>query len=315
MVGMATRYDAVCVGESMALVAPDPPRPLVEVGQQGGALRLDVAGAESNVASYLAMLGSRVAWLSRVGADPFGEFMVQRIRKAGVDTTLVDVDQNQPTGVFFKDPGPEGTRVHYYRRGSAAAGMGRWAWSMPELGGARVVHLSGVTPALSDSCADLVAYGLQHRPVDDAIMSFDVNYRPALWSPSRARALLKDLANLADLVFVGLDEAGTLWNTRTPEEVRAVLPGPETLVVKDGAVGATAFTSVGPCFVAAPRVDVVEPVGAGDAFAAGYLFGVLRGLAEPARLKLGHLVAGSALRAVGDIGQLPPTDELLREAA
>ena len=185
---------------------------------------------------------------------------------------------------------------------------------MPELRGTRVVHLSGVTPALSDSCADLVAYGLQHRPVADAVMSFDVNHRPALWKAGRAQALLKDLANLADLVFVGLDEAGTLWNTRTPEEVRAVLPGPATLVVKDGAVGATAFTTTGPCFVPAPGVDVVEPVGAGDAFAAGYLFGILRGLAEPARLRLGHLVAGSALRAAGDIGVLPPADELLKEA-
>jgi 2-dehydro-3-deoxygluconokinase len=85
-------------------------------------------------------------------------------------------------------------------------------------------------------------------------------------------------------------------------------------VVKDGAVGATSFTADGTCFVPAPPVTVVEPVGAGDAFAAGYLYGVLRGLAEPARLRLGHLVAGSALRAVGDIGVLPPADELLLKA-
>jgi 2-dehydro-3-deoxygluconokinase len=307
-------YEAVCVGESMALVAPDPPRPLLEVGQQAGTLRLDVAGAESNVAIYLAMLGSRAAWLSRVGADPFGEFLVDRIGKSGVDTALVEMDPSKPTGVFFKDPGPDGTKVHYYRGGSAAAGMGRWAWSMPQLRGARVVHLSGVTPALSDSCADLVAYGLQHRPVDDAVMSFDVNYRPPLWHGKRPRELLKDLANLADLVFVGLDEAETLWNTRTAEEVRAMLPGPATLVVKDGAVGATSFTMTGRHFVPAPEVAVVEPVGAGDAFAAGYLFGVLRGLAEPARLRLGHLVAGSALRAAGDIGVLPPAEDLLKEA-
>ncbi len=306
----AGAYDAVCVGESMALAAPDPPGSL----RAASTLRLDVAGAESNVAIYLAMLGARVAWLSRVGADPLGELLVERIGGAGVDTRLVEVDPSAPTGVFFKDPGPDGTRVHYYRRGSAAAAMGREVWALPGPGGARLVHLSGVTAALSGSCADLVAFGLAERPIRQATMSFDVNFRPALWPAEVAGPLLADLANRADLVFVGLDEAGVLWFTSTPEEVRATLPRPATLVVKDGAIGATSFGPGGSCFVPAPPVAVVEPVGAGDAFAAGYLYGVLRGLAEPARLRLGHLVAGSALRAVGDIGVLPPADELLLKA-
>ena len=297
-------YDAVCVGESMALAAPDPPGPL----RQARTLRLDVAGAESNVATYLAMLGAKVAWISRVGADPLGGMMLDRLAGDGVDTQLVEVDPTAPTGVFFKDPGPDGTRVHYYRRGSAAACMGREVWAKAH---ARLAHLSGVTPALSGSCADLVAYGLDSKP---ATMSFDVNFRPALWAAEVAAPVLGDLANRADLVFVGLDEAETLWHTRTPEEVRAKLPRPATLVVKDAAVGATSFTASGTCFVPAPAVTVVEPVGAGDAFAAGYLYGVLRGLAEPARLRLGHLVAGSALAAVGDIGVLPPVDELLLKA-
>jgi 2-dehydro-3-deoxygluconokinase len=302
--GRADAYDVVCVGESMALVAPDPPGPL----RQARTLRLDVAGAESNVATYLAMLGAKVAWVSRVGADPLGELLLDRIAGSGVDTRLVEVDPTAPTGVFFKEPGPDGTRVHYYRRGSAAAGLGRDVWAKAQ---ARLAHLSGVTPALSDSCADLVAHGMADKP---AAMSFDVNFRPALWSAQAAAPVLAGLADQADLVFVGLDEAETLWQTRTPEEVRAKLPRPATLVVKDGAVGATSFTADGTCFVPAPAVAVVEPVGAGDAFAAGYLFGVLRGLAEPARLRLGHLVAGSALRAVGDIGDLPPADELLSKA-
>jgi 2-dehydro-3-deoxygluconokinase len=301
---MAEAYDVVCVGESMALAAPDPPGPL----RAARTLRLDVAGAESNVATYLALLGARVAWISRVGADPLGAMLLDRLAESGVDTRLVEVDPTAPTGVFFKDPGPDGTRVHYYRRGSAAACMGREVWTKTH---AQLAHLSGVTPALSDSCADLVAYGLESKP---ATMSFDVNFRPALWSPEEAAPVLADLADRADLVFVGLDEAETLWNTRTPEDVRAKLPRPATLVVKDGAIGATSFTTDGTCFVPAPAVTVVEPVGAGDAFAAGYLYGVLRGLAEPARLRLGHLVAGSALRAVGDIGVLPPADELLLKA-
>lgn len=288
-------FDAACIGESMVLLAPDPPRPL----REGGPLRVEVAGAESNVAINLAILGARTAWVSRVGADPLGEIVRERVAGYGVDTTLVEVDPSAPTGVFFKDPGTAGTRVHYYRNGSAASTM-----DSAVFGGlaARLVHLSGVTPALSASCADLVEYGLRARPVSGATMSFDVNYRPALWPVARAAEVLAGLADRADIVFVGLDEAATLWGCAAPEDVRAVLPRPGTLVVKDGPVGATAFGAQDPVFVPAPPVDVVEPVGAGDAFAAGYLYGVLRGLAEPDRLRLGHRVAAATLRSVGDIG-------------
>jgi 2-dehydro-3-deoxygluconokinase len=297
-------HDAVCIGEAMALVIPDPPWPL----RHADTFRLEVAGAESNVSIYLSMLGARAAWVSRVGEDPLGDRVLDRIRNAGVDTTMVDRDPAAPTGVFFKDPRPDGTKVHYYRRGSAAAGMDRAMWS--RIADARLVHLSGVTPALSASCADLVMYGLMERPVRNATMSFDVNYRPGLWTDAVAGPVLADLANQADVVFVGLDEASACWGCRTPSEVREVLPGPATVVVKDGPVGATSFGPEGRCFVAASIVDVVETVGAGDAFAAGYLYGVLRNLDEKRRIRLGHLMAASALRSVGDIGERPAAEAI-----
>ncbi|OKI54827.1 sugar kinase [Micromonospora sp. CB01531] len=303
-------YDVVCVGESMALLTPDPPRPL----RAGGAMRLDVAGAESNVAMNLARLGLRVAWCSRVGADPLGELVTTRIGAAGVDVSLVEVDPTASTGVFFKDPGPHGTNVHYYRRGSAAAAMDRGVWGARSLLGSRLVHLTGITAALSEPCADLVMHTLTERPISGALCSFDVNYRPALWPVRTAGPRLARLAGHADIVLVGLDEAAILWGARNADEVRELLPGPRTLVVKDGGVGVTSYSPAGTVVEPAPAVEVVEPVGAGDAFAAGYLFGVVRGLPEEVRLRLGHLVAGSALRVVGDIGDLPPAAELVRAA-
>jgi len=278
----------------MALVTPDPPAPL----ELGGPMRLDVAGAESTVASYLAMLGARTAWASRVGDDPLGRLLLARIGSYGVDTSLVEVDPAAPTGVFFKDPGAE-TTVYYYRAGSAASRLGPRL--VPSLSG--LVHLSGITPALSPSCAALVDAVLD----SDATVSFDVNYRPALWPVATAAPALARLAARADVVFVGLDEARTLWGVAGPADVRDLLPGPATIVVKDAAKGAYC----GDTFVPALPVDVVEPVGAGDAFAAGYLYGMLEDLPEPARLRLGHLVAGAALRVTGDVGELPPADELL----
>jgi 2-dehydro-3-deoxygluconokinase len=199
--------------------------------------------------------------------------------------------------VFFKDPG-ERTTVYYYRAGSAASRLGPEL--LPALSG--VVHLSGITPALSSSCADLVEQVL----ASPLTTSFDVNHRPGLWSAAEAAPVLRLLANQADVVFVGLDEARTLWGAATPDDVRALLPAPGVLVVKDGAVGAYSFGPAGPAFVPAPVVEVVEPVGAGDAYAAGYLYGLLRDLPETDRLRLGHLVAGAALRVTGDVGDLPP---------
>ena len=189
--------------------------------------------------------------------------------------------------------------------------MDRALWTDVAAVGARYVHVSGITAALSASCADLLAYGLAERPVGGAVMSFDVNYRPALWPPERAAPVLAELANQADLVFVGLDEAGVLWGCGSADDVRSVLAGPAALVVKDGAVGATAFGTGGVTFVPAPAVDVVEPVGAGDAFAAGYLFGTLRGMDVRARLAVGHKLAAASLTTADDVGAAPNVDVLL----
>lgn len=273
-------------------------------------MRLDVAGAESTVACYLAMLGARVAWVSRVGDDPLGRLVRQRVGSYGVDTALVETDPGAPTGVFFKDPRLPAdpgshTSVHYYRAGSAASRLGPELLHEPALANCRLLHLSGITPALSDSCAEMVDGALTARPGARPVVSFDVNYRPGLWAPATAAPLLAALANRADIAFVGLDEAALLWGAATADEVRALLPGPGRLIVKDGPVGATSFGTYGATTVPAEPVDIVEPVGAGDAFAAGYLFGCLRGLDEPARLRLGHRVAGAALRTTSDVGELP----------
>jgi 2-dehydro-3-deoxygluconokinase len=275
-------------------------------------LRLSVAGAESNVAIQLALLGQPVAFASRVGADPFGELIRRTLEAAGVEC-LLDVDYERPTGVYFKDPATAATVVHYYRRGSAASTMDPGFWRRHALIGTRLIHLSGITPALSPSCAELIDVALTDR-LPGARYTFDVNYRPRLWPIEEAAPRLAAYADRADIVFVGLDEAATLWGVSTAEDVRGVLPHPSTVVVKDGANGATALTQDGPVFVAAPRVDVREPVGAGDAFAAGYLHGVLLDRSEVVRLRLGHLAAGAALRTVGDIGALPSAEDLLKNA-
>ncbi|MFJ8579905.1 sugar kinase [Micromonospora sp. NPDC093277] len=298
-----TGPEVACVGESMAVLAP----PTGTALEHADRLAVGVGGAESNVAMGLARLGHRAAWVSRIGDDPFGRRVVREVAAAGVDTSLVTVDSAAPTGVYLKDPGPAGTRVHYYRAGSAASRLTARALDDPRLAQVRLLHLSGITAALSRGCRRLVDHALTRRPLPGARISFDVNHRPRLWSARRAAPVLRELADRADVVLVGLDEARTLWGVVDPPEVRRLLPGPDLVVVKDGAVGATALPRTGAAaFVPALPAVVVEPVGAGDAFAAGFLSGLLRGLDLPGCLRLGHLTAVPALAASGDTA--PPPD-------
>lgn len=292
---MSVAPRVLCVGESMVLLAP-PPGVRLDLAEQAA---LRVAGAESNTAQYLADLGHATAWASRVGADPLGDKVVASIRDSGVDTRWVLRDPQAPTGVFFKDPDGEQTEVFYYRSDSAATRLSPDDLDQVDFARLDVVHVTGITPALSSSCAATVQAVFERAAAAGALRSFDVNYRPRLWEPDTAPSALHDLAARADVVFVGLDEAAQLWDTHTPEQLRHMF-GRTRLVVKDAAIGATLFESTRRWFVPAQPVDVVEPVGAGDAFAAGFLSGLLRSKAPEECLRLGHRVAGLALGTIGD---------------
>ncbi|MFJ1646829.1 sugar kinase [Streptomyces sp. NPDC088258] len=294
-------HEVLCLGEAMVLVTPRQGRPLATAHEAS----LSVAGAESNVAQYLADLGHRVAWASRVGSDPLGDRVVAAVARPGVDVRYVERDPAAPTAVYFKDPSPEGgTRVHYYRTGSAASGLTPAYLDTLPIARARLVHLSGVTAALSAGCARTATALLDRAREAGVLRSFDVNYRPALWSTEDAHAPLLALARQADVVFVGLDEAAEVWGTTTAEDVRDLIGPSVSVVVKNAEVGAVLFEANrgqgAGTFVPAEPVDVVEPVGAGDAFAAGYLSAWLRDEPPAERLRLGHRVAAFALGSVED---------------
>ncbi|MGW3293370.1 sugar kinase [Streptomyces xiamenensis] len=304
-----TGADVVCLGETMAVIAPADGRPLATAAH----LALGVGGAESNVACAVAGLGHRAAWAGRVGQDPFGTRILTELADRGVDISGATVDPERPTGLYAKDPGPTGTRTHYYRRHSAASRMGPGLASHPALRAARILHLTGITAALSDSCAALLDALVVRRAAPGPLISFDINHRPALWrgGPRQAAPTLLALARAADVVFTGRDEAQTLWGTARPEDIRDLLAPAPLIVVKDAEHGATAYsTREGTTFVPARRLRVVEPVGAGDAFAAGYLAGLLEERDPVARLRLGHLAAAAALRTAADLPVLPPRTAL-----
>ena len=292
--------EVVCVGETMALVTPTDAA-LSDAHQAS----LGLAGAESNVTAGLAAAGHRAAWASRLGDDPLGARISSELTRRGVEL-WVELDLDAPTGVMFKDPGAEGSSVYYYRRGSAASRMSAGMLSAERLAGVKIVHTTGITPALSPSTRDMVDRLFEDARTAGALVSFDVNDRRALWTMEDAAATLARLANAADITLVGRDEAERIWGTTTAEEIRSFLPGCALLVVKDGDVGATAFDGdAEPVFVPAPVVDVVEPVGAGDAFASGFLAATLEGKPLAERLSAGHIAAERVLTIAAD---MPPLD-------
>ncbi|RUQ05826.1 sugar kinase, partial [Microbacterium sp. HSID17254] len=249
----------VCVGESMALITPTG----ADLASADTA-SITHAGAEANVAVGVAAAGHRAVWASRLGDDPLGRRLTAELERRRVEL-WTELDAEAPTGVMFKDPGVESSAVYYYRRGSAASRMAPGFLSPAQLAGVRIVHTTGITPALSATCLAMVDQLFADARTAGAVVSFDVNDRRALWSPEEAAATLARLADAADIAFVGRDEAERIWGTATAAEIRAHLPHCGLLVVKDGDVGATAFAGdADPVFVPAPVVDFVEPVGAGE---------------------------------------------------
>ncbi|MFF4171249.1 sugar kinase [Streptomyces sp. NPDC001744] len=329
--------DVVCLGESMVTFLPSRPGPLADVPSFTRA----IGGAESNVACALAAAGHRAKWVGRVGRDGFGDHLLDTVGGHGVDVTAVRRDPHRPTGVYFRTDQDRATGAHevvYYRAGSAASAMSPATVPYETVAGARILHLTGITAALSEDCLALMRDLTAPRP-GRPLVSFDVNHRPALWRDGGAPDVLLALARRADVVFVGADEAEGLWGLGSARAVFGALPEPGVVVVKLGADGAVAVdrrsggsgsgdggageagsggsgsgggrtgdrrpgSRVAPeegTFVPAPRVDVVSPIGAGDAFAAGFLSATLRGLGLGDRLRHGHLMAAAALTVPGDL--------------
>jgi 2-dehydro-3-deoxygluconokinase len=294
----------VTLGEVMVSLSAN------RIGPLRGARQLDVsvAGSEANVAIGVVRLGHSASWLSRLGADEFGELVRGTLRGQGV-TVCAPADPSAPTGLMVKErrTGDVG-RVLYYRSGSAASRLGPADLPLALIESARVLHVTGITPALSRSAADAVRHAVSLARAAGVTVSLDVNYRARLWDPSTARVELSALARQADLVFASADELAVVDADADPE--RLLADGVHTVVVTDGSKGAYSVTAAGVVRQPAFPVRVVDPVGAGDAFVAGYLAALLDDLDEPARMRQAAAAAAICVGAEGDWEGLPSTAEL-----
>jgi 2-dehydro-3-deoxygluconokinase len=274
----------------------------------GAPLATSVAGAESNVAIGLARLGHSVGFLGAVGTDELGELVLRTLRAEGVEVHGVRQDPDRPTGVMFREQRTSGVvHVDYVRKGSAGSAIDEGLVVAALTPAPAVLHVSGITPALSPSAAEATAAALRHARATGTVTSLDVNYRGRLWSRADAAATLAPLLGAVDVLFASVDELGLVL----PEGSPRVGPGtPAEVVVTHGPEGAEAWAGDIHLHQPAATVVAVDVVGAGDAFVAGYLSARLDGLDLAARLARATAVAGVAVGTHGDWEGLPTRAEL-----
>jgi 2-dehydro-3-deoxygluconokinase len=308
--------DVVTVGETMGLLSAD------EIGpwRSGHRMVLGIAGAESNVAVGVRRLGRSAAWISRVGNDPIGRLIVRELRGEGVDVSHVVVDDVAPTGFMFKVHRTTATsEVMYARSGSAASRL--CPGDLPEglIASARVLHLTGITPALSASARETVERAVQVAHDHRVPISLDVNHRNALWSRSEASLVLRALVPHCTLVFASEHEATLLAaaddGSAAASAVAIAALGPSHVLVKRGELGYAALIEGRSYAGDAVAVTVADPVGAGDAFVAGYLTRWLDGATPEEALETANLAGAFVVAVPGDWEGLPTRAELASFAA
>ncbi|GAA3826844.1 sugar kinase [Streptomyces phyllanthi] len=298
----------VTVGEVLATLAAPDPGPLA----LGAGLRLGIAGAESNVAVGISRLGGSATWIGRVSDDGFGELILRELRAEGV--TAIAVRDPAPTSLLVKERRTSTrSRTRYYR--THTAGVRLSAQDIPEdiVAGAAVLHVTGITPALGEGPAQAVRRAVDIAAGAGVTVSLDINYRSLLWSEEDARRTLLPLLRRSDLVFAGPHEARlAVPGARDPQELARGIRdlGPSGAVIKLGEEGAYALVDDQEYRQPAVPVRVHDSVGAGDAFAAGYLAELLAGEGPEQRLRTAALLGAFAVSTTGDWEGLPRRSEL-----
>jgi 2-dehydro-3-deoxygluconokinase len=300
-------HDLVTLGEVLLRLAlPSPAR-----FETVRSLDVQIGGAEANVAAAAARLGVRVAWISALPDNAWGERVRRELTAHGIDCGGVRTIAGARLGLYFLEYGvpPRPIRVLYDRRESAFARLRAEDVEWEPVRRARIVHLSGITPALGAA-----SRALADRAVAEAgELSFDLNYRATLWAPADARAFAMTVFPRARYLFVGAEEASTVFGLEgTPQatlEALARMAPKATIALMQGADGCTVLDGGR---LLRPRrrytVEVVDPIGAGDAYVGGFLWATLKGRDVPDAIDAGQAVAALKCSMWGDIALVSPRD-------
>ena len=283
--------EVILFGEPMAMFVAKTTGALYEVEEFTRML----AGAEVNVAIGLKRLGHTVSYVTKLGTDPFGTYIEKKLKEEGL------VEKGDP-------------EVFYYRRNSAASHLSVEDVEKVNLDGARVLHITGIPPALSDSCRQATYRLIERAREKEMLVSFDPNLRPTLWgSTEEMIKTINDIASRADIVLPGTGEGKILMGSEKPEEIGAFYRerGARTVIVKAGARGAYVDAEEKKGFFQGYKVEhVVDTVGAGDGFAVGVLSAYLEGRSLDEMVDRGNAIGAIQVSVPSDNEGLPTKEEL-----
>lgn len=297
--------DLFTLGETMIRLSAPPPQRL----EEGGQFAVNPGGTESNVAANLARLGKKTVWFSRLPDNPLGHYILMQLRQHGVDTSFVRLAPDERMGLYFIEFGstPRGIRVLYDRANSAASHMTPDDLPYEAIEQSRWLHLTGVTPALSASCADTARAALEHAQKHHVRISFDVNYRALLWSPEQCAAVLEPFCKAAHITFVALRDAITVFHA--PETIDEALRNLQerwggTVIITHGENGVAAYD--GNQIMSAPAfpAEMIDRIGAGDALVSGIVCRLLEDAPLEDALRFGTAMSALKLSVVGDIARI-----------
>jgi 2-dehydro-3-deoxygluconokinase len=308
--------EVITIGEPMIMFVADAEGALKNVQH----FTRYIAGAEVNVSVGVARLNHSVSLISQVGDEPFGAYIRQFLNNEGIETGLVSVNDQYPTGFQLKSKTEvDDPEVVYFRKGSAASHLSADIIEQMDFTGAKVLHLTGIFPALSAETFDAALKLIEKARANHLLITFDPNLRPTLWKNEETMvARINQLAGLCDVVLPGFREGKRLTGRATKEAIADFYlnNGAKTVIIKLGNTGAYCKRlnedgRVDETVVPAFHVEhVVDTVGAGDGFAVGVITGLLEALPDREVLERGNAIGAIQVQHISDNEGLPNRKQL-----
>lgn len=292
----------IAIGETMLRLSP------VDVStiEEADNFHVHVAGAESNVTVGLARMGIDAGWISRLVNNSVGKLMANKIRQHNVDVSRIVWTDDGRNGLYYLEFGyePRPTKIVYDRVGSAFSHLDVNEIDWNYLLDSELIHLTGITPALGEASKQLVLEIIKRAKANNCHISFDVNYRNKLWTPIVAKEILSKILQDVDILICSLDDARLVFDfiNLSPEEIAIEFYKTyknEVVVITLGENGALAYDGTRIYKEPAFKTDIVDRIGRGDAFTAGFLYGYLTSNVKDA-LKYGNAMAALKQTIKGD---------------
>lgn len=298
----------LCMGEPMLEFNQLPPQP------DGRQLYLEGHGGDtSNAAIAAARQGAKVGYITAVGQDMPGDSFMALWQREGVDTATVRRSDRYPTGVYVVTHDAAGHHFLHYRANSAAAMYGPQDVPEDAIAAARMLYVSGISQGISVSACDAVFHAIGIARRHGVRVAYDTNYRPRLWPPARAAAVMHAAMRQADYALPGLEDVTTLTGLTDPQAMLDfyLALGPGVVVLKMGVAGSWVATAARRVHIPAHPVEAVDATGAGDTYCGSFLARLLDGDDPEAAARYASVAAALKCTGYGAVAPIPrPTDVL-----